>query len=75
MEFPSLRRSGMAASVSLARVIFVDPIVEQVEDYKRVWREFAADAMIVDIFGFGPMMFGDEGPDICHNVSRAKDQF
>ena len=60
---PDAGTSGMAASVSLARVIFVDPTVEQVEDYRRALRGFAADAMIVDMFGFGPMMFGEmRGP-------------
>ena len=56
---PNAGTSGMASSVSLARVIFVGPIVEQVEDYKRALRDFAADAMIGDMFGFGPMMFGE----------------
>ena len=56
---PAAGTSGMAASLSPARVIFVDPIVEQVDDYKRALRGFAADAMIVDMFGFGPMMFGE----------------
>ena len=58
---PDAGTRGMAASVSLARAIFVDPIVEQVEAYKRVLKDFAADAMIVDMFGFGPMTLAEMG--------------
>lgn len=58
---PDTGTSGLAASVSQARVIFVDPMVEQVEDYKRASKVFAADAMVVDMFGLGAMTFAEMG--------------
>lgn len=66
---PDAGTSGMAASVSQARVIFVDPIVEQVKDYKRALEKFAADAMVVDMFGLGPMTFPELGGPIYVTMS------
>lgn len=61
LGIPDAGTSGMAATVSQARVMFVDPMVEQVENYKRALKKFAADAMVVDMFGFGPMTFAELG--------------
>ena len=58
---PDAGTSGLAASVSQARVIFVDPMLEQVEDYKRALKVFAADVMVVDMFGLGAMTFAEMG--------------
>ncbi|KAK4691713.1 hypothetical protein P7C71_g5348, partial [Lecanoromycetidae sp. Uapishka_2] len=45
---PDAGTSGMAASLSVARAIRVDPMIGQVEDYRRGLEYFPADALIVD---------------------------
>lgn len=43
----------MAAAVSIARALWVDPMLGQVEGYRKVLKEFAADAIIVDMLALG----------------------
>ncbi|MCJ1454474.1 hypothetical protein MMC28_004827 [Mycoblastus sanguinarius] len=58
---PDAETTGMAAGVSLARALFLDPMLGQVESYRHVLKDFAADALIVDLIGLGAMTLGELG--------------
>ncbi|KAL2045113.1 hypothetical protein ABVK25_012218 [Lepraria finkii] len=50
---PDVGTSGMAGQVSMARALWVDPMPGQVEEYRRILKDFAADALIVDMIALG----------------------
>ncbi|KAK9240746.1 hypothetical protein V1525DRAFT_423663 [Lipomyces kononenkoae] len=53
--------SGLKAATSILRRLFVDRIVAQVEDYRRVLDAFPADVVLVDLCAMGAQTLHDLG--------------
>ncbi|KAJ8100739.1 hypothetical protein POJ06DRAFT_281688 [Lipomyces tetrasporus] len=58
---PDEGTSGLAAARSILRRLFVDRIVAQVTDYRRVLDVFAADVLLVDLCAMGAQTLHDLG--------------